>query len=363
MYVKERFELNDSFKDHLQSLVPKFGYDGFGELTYYTRFSRRKNDGGQEHWADSVTRVTEGTFSIRKDWYLKNHIKWHEGYWQDYAQGFATYLFNMYWLPPGRGLWAMGTDFVYERGAMSLYNCAYTRLRGSAKLPSDLSWMMDGLMNGVGVGFNPTDDPVAIIRPSSTYLFVIPDSREGWCEALYRLVKAYTQGGPKPIFDYSLIRPAGMPIKGFGGIASGPEPLQELLEQTDKQLFDHRAGRETYLKSNLANMIGCCVVAGNVRRSAEIACKSIQDKEFLDLKDYEKYPERAEWGWMSNNSAILKNPEDFEQLGEIARRVLRNGEPGIINACNLPFGRIGKFDDVREDMAEGFNPCGSDFAA
>ena len=108
MFVKERFELDDYTKDQLRSYLPPFGYNGFGELIFYRTYSRIKKDGGQEDWADVVTRVTEGTFSIRKDWYCKNHISWDEQFWQDYAKRFAHAMFFMKWLPPGRGLWYGG---------------------------------------------------------------------------------------------------------------------------------------------------------------------------------------------------------------------------------------------------------------
>src|SRR5690606_2588145 len=82
------------------------------------------------------------------------------------------------------------------------------------------------------------------------------------------------------------------------------------------------------------------------------------DEEFMDLKDYTINPERAEWGWLSNNSVVLNNSEDFEKLDEVARRVVLNGEPGIVNLRNFKYGRIGKPIPVREDVADGLNPCG-----
>ncbi len=112
------------------------------------------------------------------------------------------------------------------------------------------------------------------------------------------------------------------------------------------------------LKTDVANWIGCCVVAGNVRRSAELACAPITDQTFLELKNYELHPERKGHGWMSNNSVILESDSDFELIGEIAKRVVKRGEPGYINMQNLPYGRIGRKDKLRKDKASLFNPCG-----
>lgn len=362
MFVKERFYINDRTEDLIRSLVPKFGYNGFGEFLFYRTYSRIKPDGGQENWADCCIRVANGTFSIRKDHYKKNHIHWDENYWQNYAKKFILSMFNMLWLPPGRGLWAMGTDFIYERGSMALQNCGYVELGDN--LGDDLSWMMDALMCGVGVGFEPIrNDEMRVYRPVGTFDFVIPDTREGWAYATKLLADAFIKPNQKlPIFDYSLLRAAGLPIKGFGGISSGPGPLRKLHEQMVEEFEKYKTRPEydtVYLKTNLANMIGCCVVAGNVRRSAELCKGKITDQTFLDLKDYDKFPEREAYGWMSNNSVELKDDEDFHFLSEIAKRVVKNGEPGFINRQNMKLGRIGKkMKGLRKDKASGFNPCG-----
>lgn len=361
MFVQHRFVLDHKVEDYLRSLIPPFGYNGFGELVFYRTYSRTKKDGGQEDWADVIVRVTNGTFSIRKDWYLKTGIAWDEAFWQNYARGFAIAMFQMKWMPPGRGLWAMGSDFVYERGAMALNNCAYTDIT-SDNLAEDIGWLMDSLMHGVGVGFGPTrDGKLKVYEPTGTYIHKIPDTREGWVDSEMALIHAFTRPNkPLPIFDDSAVREAGLPIKGFGGISSGPGPLRDLHQRTIEEF--RRYGTkpeydEVYIKTNLANHVGCCVVAGNVRRSAELAKGKITDPTFPDLKDYKKFPEREAFGWMSNNSVELESDEDFAMLGEIAQRVIKNGEPGYINRRNMPYARLnGK--RCRKDKATGFNPCG-----
>lgn len=362
MYVEHRFELADRFQDHLQSLIPPFGYNGFGEALYYRTYSRIKMDGGQEDWADTVIRNINGTFSIRKDYYVKNRIPWDEAHWQEYAQGFGLYLFNMKWMPPGRGLWAMGSDFVYERGSMALYNCAYTEMRSGLDFVDDVGWLMDSLMHGVGVGFGPLRTGLHFSLPTSGFEdHIIPDTREGWVESVQRLLLTFIQRRKYPRFIYDKIRGPGLPIKGFGGISSGPEALRYLHVRLAEEceLFLHKKRSEVEFKSNVANLVGCCVVAGNVRRSAEIAIAPVGDKTFLDLKNYKKYPHRAEYGWMSNNSATFDSDDDFDSLGEIARRVIHHGEPGIINLRNFKYGRIGrKKEKMPPDKASGINPCG-----
>jgi ribonucleoside-diphosphate reductase alpha chain len=361
MYVKERFSLDFRHEDHLRSLVAPFGYNGFGELVFYRTYSRTKTDGGQEDWADVVVRITNGTMSIRKDWYVKNHISWDEAWWQDFARKFAESMYKMEWMPPGRGLWAMGSDFVYQRGSMALYNCAALNITND--MGPGINWLMDTLMNGVGVGFNPIrNDDIIVYQPTGSRDYVIPDTREGWCVCTEAIINSYLkcdQLKVRPIYD--LIRPNGSPIRSFGGIASGPEPLRELHERVVGFLERYRENRDydsIRLKTDIANSVGVCVVAGNARRSAELACGSVHDQTFLDLKDYKKNPEREPWGWMSNNSVILRDDEDFQQLGQIARRVIHNGEPGFLNLQNFPYGRIGKkMKGLRKDRADCINPC------
>jgi ribonucleoside-triphosphate reductase len=153
MFVTHRFHLNQYTKDIINDMEPKFGYGAFGETSFYRTYSRYDWDTEkQEHWPDVVIRVIEGTFSIRKDWYLKNFIPWNEEYWQNIAKDMAVTLFNLEWCPGGRGLFIMGTKFIYERGGMALANCGYTDIDDDFE--NDLAWLMDSLMLGVGIGFH-----------------------------------------------------------------------------------------------------------------------------------------------------------------------------------------------------------------
>lgn len=361
MYIENFFRLEEGARRHLHSLTPRFGYGIFGQIVYYKNYSRytssvgKQGIGKQESWADTVIRNTEGVFSIRKDWYLKNNITWDETFWQNYAAKMAVAQFNMNWLPPGRGLFQMGNHIIYERGAMCLYNCAFTQI-SHRDWVEDLCWLMDASMCGVGVGFSAEEGVLHSKQPQSSYIWRIPDSREGWVESIRLLLNSYRYGEELPIFDYGAIRPEGRLIRGFGGTASGPEPLRR-LHVAIHQIFDKEVHSSVRLFTDLANLIGCCVVAGNIRRSAEIALGTF-DSEFIDLKDYKKYPERASFGWMSNNSIILKQDRDFELLGDIANRVIHNGEPGYINYRNFPKGRLGHDDHLEPDQAIGINPCG-----
>lgn len=357
MLVTERFKLNENTKNTIKSMKPEFGYNGFGAVIFYRSYSRDLDNGEKETWNDVVIRVIEGVFSIRKDWYVKSNLRWDENYWQVYAYDMAVSMFNMEWLPPGRGLWAMGTDYIYERGSMALNNCGFKIIGDD--IGACCAWIMDALMCGVGVGFYPKrNDHINIFRRSPVaYTHVIEDSREGWVESVKALIDAYTiDDSDYPEFDYSLIRERGARIKGFGGISSGPEPLIKLHKQIE-ELFLNYENDSLRLKTDIANLIGVAVVSGNIRRSAELSAAPISDPTFIDLKNYDLYPERAAHGWMSNNSVYLESDDDFLRLDEIANRVKRNGEPGLINLRTLPLGRLDGKTYIL-DKAKGFNPCG-----
>jgi ribonucleoside-triphosphate reductase len=384
--VVERFTLIESTIKEIKSLTPKFGFNGLGEVVFRRTYSR-----DNESWHDVVIRVMQGVMSIRKEHYSRNSLEWNDNDWQPYAKEMALSLFKMEWLPPGRGLWMMGTDFTYERGSTALNNCSATNTAEDLVLSAE--WSMDCLMNGVGVGFSTHWRGKATAPDKKeTEVYIIPDSREGWVESLIKLMCAYIDS-PKhgknkfPTFDYSGIRQSGKAIKGFGGTASGAAPLKKMHERIEGYLDAFCKGRlETRVKVNkpdddgvwkeveveinkpyghtrlvadIFNSIGACVVAGNVRRSAEICLGGVGDEEFIDLKNYTKNPERGEIGWMSNNSVVLeatREYKDFTRIPELAARIRDNGEPGMINLHNIQkYGRYGK---EIHDKATLCNPCG-----
>lgn len=361
-FVSNFFTLSDFAKSRLYSSKPDFGDDGFSEFLFYRTYSRVKPNGRNESWADMIIRVVEGCFSIRKDYYLKQYLHWDEDFWQLYSYNFARSMFDMEWLPAGRGLWAMGTDFVYERGSMALNNCGATEI--GTDIGADIHWGMDALMCGVGVGFAPIrdDDLKVYLNVNATIPYVIGDTREAWCDSVKILIDSYLHPNvPHPVFDYSKIRKAGLLIKGFGGLSSGPDPLEKLHQRVRtcfKMYIEHEWYDSILLKTDLMNAVGCCVVSGNVRRSAELTQGGLHDQTFINLKNYKKYPHREDIGWMSNNSVYLESDEDYDCLDQIADRIIENGEPGIINLQNLKYGRIGKYNDnVKIDHGKYFNPC------
>jgi ribonucleoside-diphosphate reductase alpha chain len=355
--VVHRFELREESVRRIRGTPWAFGFGAFSEIVFHDNYARRRLDGSLESWPDVILRVVNGVLSIRKDWYLRNRLQWDDGYWQEVGEEMALAFLLLKCGPPGRGYFAMGSEYVYERGAMALYNCAATKVFPQT-FDRDLGWAMDSLMCGSGVGVETIGRLYALQRPEGVpATYVVPDTREGWVESLEVLLRSYMRGSAPVEFDYSEIRAAGEPIKTFGGAAPGPEPLRKLHERVRERCERFISGEigATRLVADIANIIGCCVVAGNIRRSAELLIGDPDDHDFLDLKDYDRFPERRDWGWMSNNSVRLSESRHFEAIPKIAERIRKNGEPGLLNLIAMQ--RFGRFGRPQPDPADLANPC------
>lgn len=369
MFVENRFKLPEDIVDIQRKYPVKFGFNGFGEIVYYTNYSRRKSNGVQEQWVDTCRRVVEGAISIRKNWYLMHGLKWDEYYWTKEAVDLFFYIYTLKLLPPGRGLWAQNTNYVYSHGSMALNNCGASVVRNDS-FAEDMGWIMDALMCGTGIGLRIfTNDflrsllyKASVFKKNSNKINVtIEDSREGWVNSVIILLKSYKwcrEPYKEVIFDYDKIRELGKPIKGFGGTASGPTPLILLHNRICSFMINFIKGECNSVRtfSDIANSIGACIIAGNVRRSAEVILGDINDSVFLNLKNYNLNPEREEIGWMSNNTVCLEETSDFLKLDNIVESICNNGEPGILNVKNLQ--KYERYNIIgRPDKANMCNPC------
>jgi ribonucleotide reductase alpha subunit len=354
---------------------PGFGFpmgagNTLGEHSWLTKYARRKPDGTRERFSEGLDRVISGMYSIQKDHAAKNRMPWNEAKAQASAQEAYHRAFLGKWSPPGRGLWMLGTEMVNGRGDSSaLQNCGFisTEDIASAGDPSlPFSRTMDMLMLGVGIGFDTRGaGKITLHQPEGKFPHQIPDSREGWVESVASLLRAFLLPARRmPVFDYSRIRPAGEPIRGFGGTASGPAILQQLHEQLTRLLGNRQDQPLTSTDiADIMNLAGKCVVAGNVRRSAEIALGDPADENFLDLKNWKKNPERMGangWGHLSNNSVIAYSGSDYSHLAE---RIALNGEPGLVWLDMMQeHGRLADPPDHREYRTKGTNPCQPEWA-
>ncbi len=351
------FKLDEDFINKIKGKQPDWGPLGY--ITYkrtYARFIEK--EGRKEEFWETIRRVVEGCYSIQKEHCMTLSLPWSDSKAQRSAQTMYQKIWDFKFLPPGRGLWMMGTEFIARHGSMSLNNCGFASTEDiDLKYSKAFEFVMDALMLGVGVGFDTKGaGKITIKKPQEgTADIKIPDSREGWVEALRIVLEAFFLGKQLPVFDYSLIRSAGEPIRGFGGIASGPAPLKEMLESVQKILEAKISKHITSIDIlDIMNLIGKCVVAGNVRRSAEIALGDATDLDFITSKQDEKklYSHR----WASNNSVFAVKGLDYSF---IADQIAVNGEPGIFWLDNAKaYSRMGDKPDYKDKKAAGVNPCG-----
>jgi ribonucleotide reductase alpha subunit len=369
------FRLAEEFIDKYKATESPFGFrdagdNSLGEITFIRTYSRIKDDGTKERWHEVCRRVIEGMYSVQKNHAKENRLPWNDYKAQKSAQEAFDRMFNLKWTPPGRGLWSFGTPLTMEkRNSAALQNCAVVSTKDLDKNdPGALfAWVMDALMLGIGVGFDTLgqDKNWQIYAPTEPAVtWQITDDREGWVESTRLLINSFLRPNqPVQEFDYSIIRPYGAPIKGFGGTASGPEPLIKMHEAIRKAVGS-RAGEKFDSRAivDIINLIGTCVVAGNVRRSATLALGVDGDEDFLNLKNAEAFPERNSydpenpgWAWMSNNSISATVGMDYSKYVD---RIADNGEPGFIwldVARN--FGRLADPADGADYRVVGFNPC------
>ena len=369
------FRLSEDFVNKYNNVPAPFGFsdagsNSLGEVTFIRTYSRVKEDGTKERWHEVCRRVIEGMYSVQKNHAKDNRLPWNDNKAQKSAQEAFQRMFELKWTPPGRGLWAFGTPMTMEkRNSASLQNCAMVSTRDIDRNdPGALfAWVMDALMLGIGVGFDTIgqDKQMPIYAPSEpASIYEIPDTREGWVESVRLLINSFLrQNQPIQEFNYDLIRPLGAPIKGFGGVASGPAPLIDLHTRI-RNVIGSRAGEVLDSRAivDIVNLIGTCVVSGNVRRSATLALGSPGDTGFINLKNPEVFPERNSydpekpgWAWMSNNSIAAEVGTKYEDYVDL---IADNGEPGFIwldVARN--FGRLADPADGKDSRIMGFNPC------
>jgi len=355
-----RFRLSDTFIEPYKEAEVPWGPVGY--VTFKRTYARRlsefdPNTTGTEEWWQTCRRVIEGMFNMQKQHVFMLGLEWIDAKAQATAKDAFDRLFNLKWTPPGRGLWMMGTKFIEERTAAGLFNCAFRSTRDVSKKGGYLfAWMMDALMLGIGVGFDTEGAGTLTIRePEYTNdTHIIDDSREGWVNSVHMLLDGFFFGDKVPKFDYSAIRPEGALIRGFGGTSSGHGPLKELHDNLT-ELFSAKIGEPISSVDivDTENLIGRCVVAGNVRRSAALAMGQYQDKEYLQMKNDQEKLYHHRWG--SNNSFNAEVGMDYTWHAEQSQK---NGEPGYIWLDNArTHGRFKdglKYDDVN---VAGFNPC------
>lgn len=329
-----------------------------GYITYKRTYARRLNENDPnsptEEFPQTVDRVTRGV------------IKQLKVPFTDVEQErFKEILLTLKGSVAGRFFWQLGTKTVDRLGLASLQNCAAVAIDDPIR---PFCWAFDMLMLGSGVGANlqrkyvyklpkVKKKKVKIVRLDTNDAdYIIPDTREGWVKLLGKVLKAHFYSGEGFTYSTICIRGKGTVIKGFGGLASGPEDLVTGMDNICKVLTSRRGRQLRPIDClDIMNIIGQIVVSGNVRRSAQIMLGDYDDLEFLSAKDWAK-GNIPNWRAMSNNSVVCN---DISKLPpQFWEGYTGDGEPyGLIN---MRLGRSsGRAGDERYQDTEiiGVNPC------
>lgn len=316
------------------------------KFQFYDKYSRFNYElGRRETWIETVDRAVD---------FLKELSEYRlppETY-ERIRQG----ILEMRVMPSMRLLAMAGP--AARRNNIAIYNCSY--------MPVDsIDSFVEALiisMSGCGVGFSVESRYVEQFprirrqKGNAPKTFIIPDSSEGWAQAVRVGLEAWF-AGEDVIFDYSQVRPAGAPLRVKGGRASGPEPLRKMLDFARVRILSRQG---SFLRPLDAHDIMCAVgdaaVSGGVRRTAMISLFDYDDKEMRHCKDGDFWRNNSQ-RWNANNSAVW--PERELQQTEITRFVLDmvesgRGEPGIFNRRAAIESR-----PTRRKLAVfGTNPCG-----
>jgi ribonucleoside-triphosphate reductase len=314
-------------------------YQSFIHKSRYAKYYEGK---GRESWDDTVGRYMDNIVGKLADTVTKKEIE--------------QAILGLEVMPSMRSLMTAGK--AAERDNTCMYNCSYLAV-DDVKAFDEAMFI---LLCGTGVGFSVERQSVQKL-PEVPTLFVsetnivVKDSKEGWAKALRQMI-ALLYSGEIPTWDVSKVRPAGAPLKTFGGRASGPAPLVDLFTFVIKTFKDAQGRRLSSLECHdIMCKIGEVVVVGGVRRSAMISLSNLSDDRMRHAKSgawWENDPQRA----LANNSvSYTEKPDSLSFMREwMALVESGSGERGIFNrqASKVQAAKNGRRD---ADYDFGTNPC------
>ena len=329
----------------------KYFRNSMSEFVYYRSYAKWiEAEGRRETWIETVDRYIS---------FMKGKIgnKLKESEYKEIREA----ILKQESMPSMRLMQFSG--IAAERTNVCAYNCSFI----APSAFQDFAEILYILMCGTGVGFSVESKNIQALPQIKIQTgkrlpsYVIPDTKEGWADALAKGMETWF-GGEDVEFDFSQLRPAGARLKTFGGKSSGPQPLIDLLGFTRERIL-RRQGR--HLRNIDAHDIICkigeCVVSGGVRRSALISLSDLDDIEMRDAKVGQFWVNEGQ-RMLANNSAVYNTkPTETEFLREwIALMESGAGERGIFNRGSLyktlPERRLVASKNYIGEM--GTNPCG-----
>lgn len=319
--------------------------DDYQTYIHKSRYARWLDDKGRrENWEETVTRYCDF---------------WKKRYPESFPyQEIYSAIYNLEVMPSMRALMTAGP--ALERDNIAGFNCSY--------IPVDdvraFDEIMYILMNGTGVGYSVERQyvnklpEVAEQFHDTTSTIVVKDSKQGWASATRSLIQLL-YAGQVPLWDISLIRPAGARLKTFGGRASGPGPLEELFRFA-VALFRKAAGRKlsSLECSDLICKIAEVVVVGGVRRSALICLSNLSDERMRNYKNGQWWVDDKQRSLANISAAYTEKPDIETFIKEWLSLVeSKSGERGIFN--RVAARRQAEASGRRDASFDfGTNPCG-----
>lgn len=328
--VKKIFEESDRF---FPSPMQKLQF-----FEKYSRYNYEENR--RETWIETVTRATN----------FLRELSGNKLPAEDYDRIFKG-IVEMKAMPSMRLLAMAGP--AARRSNVTIYNCSYQ--------PVDaLDAFVEALiisMSGCGVGFSVESkyvENLPEIKPQTGAMaptHLVEDSADGWAAALRLGLETWFEGGDVE-FDYSQIRPMGTPLRTKGGRASGPEPLQRMLDFFRNKIIS-KTRLTTLDAHDMMCVVGDAAVSGGVRRTAMISLFDFEDDEMRQSKD----GEIPLYRWNANNSAVWPGRTlSFSEVQEQMEIIMGSGkgEPGIFSRQSA----INTIPPRRQPAEFGTNPCG-----
>lgn len=325
--------------------------DVYQQFIHLSRYARWRDDlGRRESWSETVERYVDymaEKVSRDTDFEVTDVLK------EDLRES----ILNRDVLPSMRALMTAGP--ALERENIAGYNCSYL----AVDHPRSFDEALYILMNGTGVGYSVEQQDVTQLpsipmrNDEDIVMFTVPDSKRGWAEALKHVLDCLYEGR-MPAWDLSQIREAGARLKTFGGRASGPEPLNDLLRFVMRVFYFAQGRKLTPLEAHeIMCKIGEVVVVGGVRRSALICLTDLDDLEMRDAKNG-KFWETKPHLSLANISAVYdKKPSRYDFDKEFDALVASgSGERGIFSRYGAK--AAAKEINRKAGPLKGTNPCG-----
>ncbi len=324
-----------------EARIAKHGISGISDYIAMSKYARYREDlGRRELWPEAAKRV----FDMHRNRFAA--ILTNEAFGLDRTLGqlidtAEEAVRDRKALPSMRSM-QFGGDAIEVNNAR-MYNCTFGHIDNVRKFSQAL-WL---LLSGTGVGFSVQKQHVTRLQPFPLRAnaedlpvkhFTIPDTIEGWADAMQELVMSYYEGTYIE-FDFSEIRAKGAVLRTSGGRAPGHQPLKKALEKI-RGVLDAIPGRkmrpiEAY---DILMLAASAVISGGIRRSATIALFSADDEEMVNAKTGEWWKHNPQRQHSNNSAMLVRGDATKEEFMSLFNAIRQFGEPGFYFTENADYG-------------------------